>query len=135
MIISNSSYRLGVRMTWKEFLRTVPLLLLVSYFMAFTSHGEQPEFYPEMGQTISVTGEINKTKMTNFPGNTWEELMISPKEGEQYIVIGEVAGQLWNFDNRKNVTLSGVLKPKMMVKGKYIKVIEAHSIDKIEDYK
>jgi hypothetical protein len=136
-INTNSDFKSIIAEVGGEMLCKVILMMffcsMIGCCMVSASSGEQPETYPEIGQSIIVTGEISKVKMTNFPGNPWEELIIAPKEGEKYVIIGELAQQLWNLNGEKLVTISGILEPKMMVQGKYIKVIEIQSIDKIEN--
>jgi hypothetical protein len=127
-VLQNGGGRLNIKAIAIMFLCS-----MVSCCIAYEVWGEQPEYYPEVGQSITVTGEISKVKMTSFPGNPWEELILTPHEGKKYVIIGELAGKLWNLNVSTLVTVSGILEPKMMVQGKYLKAIEVHSIDKIEN--
>lgn len=101
-------------------------------FAAAYAEEQSPEFYPEVGQVITVAGELSKIKMTNFPDNPWEETILTTDKQEKYILIGKLTEEINKLLDKKNVvTVTGTLSPKMVVKGEYVKVIDLSSIDKI----
>jgi hypothetical protein len=102
-----------------------------SFFPAHAA-GDQPEFYPEIGKPITVSGEIARVKMTNFTNNPWMETILSTAQGAQYVLIGKPVEELNALKGKNIVTVNGVLKPKMSVKGNLIKVIDLKQIIKTE---
>jgi len=107
-------------------------LIMGFSFAAAQAEEQSPEFYPEVGQVITVTGELSKIKMTNFPDNPWEETILTTDKQEKYILIGKLTEEINKLLDKKNmVTVTGTLSPKMVVKGEYVKVIDLSSIDKI----
>jgi hypothetical protein len=120
----------------KALLTTILILTVVALGDGTGSESafsEDDYFYPEIDDSITVTGEISKIKMTNFSSNPWEELIITPSEGERYVLFGSLVEQLWKLNGTKIVTVSGLLKPKMQIQGNLTKVLEVHNIGKIED--
>ncbi|MDD2702392.1 MAG: hypothetical protein PHC33_00040 [Candidatus Omnitrophica bacterium] len=102
-----------------------------SFFPAQAA-GDQPEFYGEIGRPITVSGEIARVKMTNFANNPWMETVLTTAQGEKYVLIGKPVEELNALKGKSIVTVNGVLKPKMSVKGELIKVINLQKIIKTE---
>lgn len=118
----------------------IATILLIAVTIGAGTGSASPEddyFYPEIDDSITVTGEVSKIIMAEYtsPKYTWKELIITPSEGERYVLIGSMVEQLWNLNGTKIVTLSGLLKPKMRVQGNLTKALEVHYIGKIEDIK
>jgi hypothetical protein len=102
-----------------------------SFFPAHAA-GDQPEFYPEIGRPITVSGEIARVKMTNFANNPWMETVLTTAQGTKYVLIGKPVEEINALKGKNIVTVNGVLKPKMSVKGELIKVISLQKIIKTE---
>jgi hypothetical protein len=111
----------------------IAILMLTIVTLGDGTGFEDDYFYPEIDDSITVTGEIIKVQMTTFSSNPWEELIITSSEGERYVLIGSMVEQLWKINGTKIVTVSGLLKPKMRVQGILTKVLEVHDIGKIEE--
>ncbi len=92
--------------------------------------GDQPEFYPEIGRPITVSGEISRVKMTNFANNPWQETVLTTDKGTKYVLIGKPVEELNALQGKNMATVNGVLKPKMSVKGEFLKVIHLEKIIK-----
>src|SRR5512137_2785844 len=105
--------------------------LTCSFFPAHAA-GDQPEFYPEIGRPITVSGEIARVKMTNFANNPWQETVLTTAQGSKYVLIGKPVEELNALKGKNIATVNGVLKPKMSVKGEFLKVIHLQKIIKTE---
>jgi hypothetical protein len=102
-----------------------------SFFPAHAA-GDQPEFYPEVGKPITVSGEIERVRMTKFANNPWMETILTSAQGEKYVLIGKPVNELNSLKGKNSATVTGVLKPKMSVKGDLVKVIDLKKIIKTE---
>lgn len=119
---------------FSRILLVIGLLLILSAvcFSSVLAGDNPPEFYPEMGKNITVSGKVAKVKMTNFPNNPWQETIITADSGEQFVLIGEKVKELNDIKETESATISGILKAKMMVKGTLIKTIQITKIEKVE---
>lgn len=102
-----------------------------SFFPAHAA-GDQPEFYSDVGRPITVSGEIARVKMTNFANNPWMETILTTAQGAKYVLIGKPVEEINALTGKNIVTVNGVLKPKMSVKGELIKVIDLKQLIKTE---
>ena len=83
----------------------------------------------EGGATIS--GKLSWSKMSGLADNDWEELVLTDSEKNSTILIGKLVEQLLDILD-KQVTVTGLYKPPMRMKGKTTSVLEVQSIDAIE---
>jgi hypothetical protein len=82
----------------------------------------------EEGDSITVSGAVEKIKMTNFDDNPWEEVGLKDDAGKIFILIGKSVEQILALVN-KPVTVTGIIMPSMTAKGQLLPVIQ------VEDFK
>lgn len=113
-------------------------VFLLSFFLIFNKvyiNAQTENSYSENQEYkgwITVSGVLFFLEMDNFKETDWKELALVDKEGNVTILIGSPTAELRDQVN-KQITITGVIKPEMMVKGRPYRVIEARFIDYIEN--
>ena len=85
----------------------------------------------EEGWEVTVSAELFKIKMPQFPDNPWQELAIKDDSGKTFILIEQLVKGI-RKDEAKKVTITGTLMPAMFVKGEAVSVIQTKEIKALE---
>ena len=81
---------------------------------------------------FTISGRLVWIEMANFEEMDWKELAIKDSRGKITILIGSLVSELKDHVG-KLVTVTGVTKPEMRVKGELTPVLEIRFIDTIEE--
>ncbi|MCM8781101.1 MAG: hypothetical protein NC908_04185 [Candidatus Omnitrophica bacterium] len=87
---------------------------------------------PKYKGWATLSGNLSFIEMEGSDSIEWKELGLIDEEGNITILIGELVTQLYDKIDRY-VTLTGVYKPPMLVKGKPTPVLEIKFIDEVKD--
>ncbi|MDD5347780.1 MAG: hypothetical protein PHT59_04115 [Candidatus Omnitrophica bacterium] len=104
-------------------------ILATGIFSASAGAQEGPEFYPEMGQSITVTGIVSPIKMSSRTAHPWNETAITAEDGSVYILTGSKIKDIPQGAGTKMI-VAGKLKPKMQAGGKWFKTLQIEQISR-----
>ena len=80
----------------------------------------------------TLTGTLIQVEMDRFEQTDWKEIALRAADGTLTVLIGEKVASL-QPEIGKEVTVTGVYKPRMSVKGKPTPVLEVRFVDRIKE--
>ena len=105
------------------------LSIFVFSLNTFVMSGE-PELTPKEGFLwLTVSGKLDIVDMSAVKG-VWQEFALRQDDGEVVILLGEEVEKLMDKVGQE-MTVTGILKPRMRYGGKLVRVVEVRSIDSI----